>query len=248
MTLPYDATFLLQRDGVQIIDAARRTGLDADVPSCEGWAMRDLLWHVSEVWTFWGFVASQGATQRSDFDSFREPAQVSDGLMFDWAATALNGLHAALTSTPPTTEVWTWTGSNRDVWWVRRRMAQETAVHRWDAERVVGDPYEIWSLVAADGIDEFLSFFTTRGRGEELGGTVHLHCTDTTADENGEWMIHHLDGETIEVERAHGKADTAIRGTANDLLLWLWGRDHEPVEILGDQELAQRFSDGSDLA
>ena len=49
-----------------------RTGLDADVPSCEGWAMRDLLWHVSEVWTFWGFVASQGATQRSDFDSFRE--------------------------------------------------------------------------------------------------------------------------------------------------------------------------------
>ena len=50
-------------------------------------------------------------------------------------------------STPrPEREVWTWTGQNQNVEWVRRRMAQETAVHRWDAAHVVGQPDDIDAL------------------------------------------------------------------------------------------------------
>jgi uncharacterized protein (TIGR03083 family) len=247
MSLPYDATSILQRDGADIIGAAHRMGLDVDVPSCDGWTMGDLIWHMSGVWTFWRFIVKNDVTTEEELSKYPEIPRVADGMLLDWASTALNGLHAVLTSTPPHKEVWTWAG-NADVWWIRRRMCQETAVHRWDSEQVTGDPYEIWSLVAADGIDEFLNVFTPRQRKEPLPGTVHLHCTDTSAEENGEWMIHSLDEGSIDVERTHAKGDAAIRGTANDLLLWLWGRDAGPVEILGDRALAANLRLGYDGA
>lgn len=79
-----------------------------------------------------------------------DPAQPNDDLLLDWVAAAHTGIHSTLNSTPTETEFWTWTGENRDLWWLRRRMAQETAVHRWDAERTVGDVYEIPIALAAE--------------------------------------------------------------------------------------------------
>ena len=37
------------------------------------------------------------------------------------------------------------------------------------------------------------------------------------------------------------------RGTAADVLLWLWRRDGRPVEILGDAAVAERFRAFSNL-
>jgi uncharacterized protein (TIGR03083 family) len=244
--LPFDATAQLRLDGAQIIDAAERTGFAAPVGSCPGWDMGDLLWHVSEVWTFWAFVVENHVTDETGLQGYATPERLADDLLVDWAAAAHTGLFAALTDTPPTTGVWTWTGANRDVWWVRRRMAHETAVHRWDAERVVGDPYDLPTEVAIDGIDEFLEWFAPRRRTEPLGGTVHLHSTDPDVPAGGEWMVHRLDRDGIELERTHAKGDAAVRGRASDLLLWLWGRDAGPVEILGDRDVALRLRDTSD--
>jgi uncharacterized protein (TIGR03083 family) len=245
--IPFDMTDQVLLDGAQLIDAVERTGLDAPVPSCPGWDMGDLLWHVSDVWTFWTYIVEERVTHdgRAGYD---RPERVTDDVLVDWAAAAHTGIHAALTDTPPETEVWTWTGANRDVWWVRRRMAHETAVHRWDAERVVGDPYDLPELVAADGIDEYLQWFAPRRRTAALGGTVHLHCTDGDLGDGGEWMIHRLDADGIEMERTHAKGDAAVRGRASDLLLWLWGRDAGPVDILGDEALAQRLRETSDIS
>jgi uncharacterized protein (TIGR03083 family) len=163
-------------------------------------------------------------------------------------------MYSALLSVSDDTEVWTWTGSNQPEVWVERRMTQETAVHRWDASNAVGLPYEIPTAVAADGIDEFLTWFAARRPTEgavRVGGTVHLHCTDTDADiiegadrrsaAHGEWMVQRLDESGIEFTREHAKGDAAVRGRANDLLLWLWRRDAGPVEILGDASVAERF-------
>ncbi len=244
--IPFDATAQLQLDGMQIIDAAERSGFGAPVRSCPEWTMGDLLWHVSEVWTFWLYVVDNDVTDRTALDDYHPAPRVADDLLVDWAAAAHTGLHSVLTSTPPETEVWTWTGANRDVWWVRRRMAHETAVHRWDAERVVGDPYDLPAEVAADGIDEFLQWFAPRNRSVALGGSVHLHCTDPELQGMGEWMVHRLDGEGIEMDRTHAKGDAAIRGRASDLLLWLWGRDAGPVEILGDEDVARHLRNSSD--
>jgi uncharacterized protein (TIGR03083 family) len=127
-------------------------------------------------------------------------------------------------------------------------MTQETAVHRWDAANAVGIPYEIPVAVAADGIDEFLTWFAARRVADgavAVGGSVHLHCTDTGADTqpsvNGEWLVSRLDESGIEFSREHAKGDAAVRGRAHDLLMWLWRRDASGVEILGDVDVAQRF-------
>jgi len=257
MSLPYHATEHVLRDGQQLIDAARRTGLDAPVESCPGWNMRDLAWHMGQVWTFWGRIVSEQLTDVERVRAAPGLTQPGDSVLLDWVAAAHNGIFSALNSAHADSEVWTWTGGNQDVWWVRRRMAQETAVHRWDAERTVGDSYEIPIAVAADGIDEYLQWFAPRGRTASIGGTAHIHCTDTDRDVatgsddidavNGEWMIHRLDQDGIEFDRSHQKGDVAIRGRARDVLLWLWGRDAGPVELLGDADVAHRIVSGASL-
>ena len=129
-------------------------------------------------------------------------------------------------------------------------MTQETAVHRWDAANAVGIPYEIPVAVAADGIDEFLMWFAARRIADgaaPVGGSVHLHCTDTDTGSdarppvNGEWLVSRLDESGIEFSREHAKGAAAVRGRANDLLLWLWRRDASGIEILGDTAVAERF-------
>ncbi len=150
--------------------------------------------------------------------------------------------------------MWTWTGSNQPEVWVERRMTQETAVHRWDAANAVGLPYEIPAAVAADGIDEFLMWFAGDASARAPNRSA-ARCTCTaptprrrsrraaTTDRSptGEWLVNRLDESGIEFTREHAKGDAAIRGTANDLLLWLWRRDAGPVEILGDTSVAERF-------
>ena len=144
--------------------------------------------------------------------------------------------------------MWTWTGSNQPEIWVERRMTQETAVHRWDAANAVGVPYEIPVAVAADGIDEFLTWFAGRGSPTaRLPSAAASTCTaptqapDTRSSVNGEWLVSRLDESGIAFSREHAKGDAAVRGRANDLLLWLWRRDASGVEILGDADVAERF-------
>ncbi len=258
MSTPFLAVDHIQEDGSQLLDAAERAGMQAQVPSCPGWTMADLVWHIGRVWDTWSYVVSERITDAEDLEPLHERQErPADDFVLDWAAAAHTGVLSALRTAPPGTQVWTWTGSNQDVMWVRRRMAHETAVHRWDAEGAIGDPYEIPIAVAADGIDEFLQWFSwTGGRSRPLPGSVHIHCTDTDRDVDtgsddieaayGEWIIHRLDGDGIDMDHAHEKGDVAIRGRARDILLWLWGRTSgDGVEFLGDKAIADELVGGS---
>ena len=102
-------------------------------------------------------------------------------------------------------------------------MAQETTVHRVDAEQAVGRPVAgDRAAFAVDGIDEIFSVFVPTfgaGRSPGDGRTVHLHATDA----EGEWLVRFDLGDVV-VETGHAKGDAAVRGPAGELLLWLWGR------------------------
>jgi uncharacterized protein (TIGR03083 family) len=239
---------------VRFLEIVTDHGLRHPVPSCPGWDLGDLTWHLGNVWNRWGRIVSEEITTAEDVSAIGQPPRPGDDLLIDWVMAAHTSMFSALASAANDTEVWTWTGANRSVTWVQRRMTQETAVHRWDAANAVGVPYEIPVAVAADGIDEFLSWFAARRVSEgasPVGGSVHLHCTDTDSDVvegsddrsrvHGEWLVRRLDDSGIDVTREHAKADAAVRGRANDLLLWLWRRDAGPVEILGDAAVAERF-------
>ncbi|MDG2039113.1 MAG: hypothetical protein P8J30_01360, partial [Ilumatobacter sp.] len=172
--------------------------------------------------------------------------QPSGPLLVDWLALTHNELFSALVDAGTDQEVWTWTGANRDTAWVRRRVVQETAVHRFDAASAVSDPYKVPRAIAADGIDEFLMWFagTERREGEmKPGGTVHLHCTDTSETDvaAGEWFVSSLKEPNCTFTREHRKGDAAIRGRAHDILMWLWRRSDAGIEIIGNDVVARRF-------
>lgn len=259
-SLPYDPHAHLRTDGVRFLEVVADHGFERPVPSCPDWNLGDLAWHLGGVWNFWGRIVSEGITTLDGVKAIDRPRRPSDELLLDWVTSAHTAMSSALTRASDDTAVWTWTGSNQPEIWVERRMTQETAVHRWDAANAAGIPYEIPTAVAADGIDEFLTWFATRRFNDgaaSVGGTVHLHCTDTDSDViegaddrslvSGEWLVRRLDESGIDFTREHAKGDAAVRGTANDLLLWLWRRDAGPVEILGDVAVAERFRSFPDL-
>jgi uncharacterized protein (TIGR03083 family) len=249
--LPYDPHTHLRTDAVRFLEIVADHGFEHPIPSCPGWDLGDLAWHLGGVWTRWGRIVSEIITTREGVQAIGELVRPGDDLLLDWVTAAHRAMYSALAQTADDTEVWTWTGSNQPERWVERRMTQETAVHRWDASNAVGIPYEIPVAVAADGIDEFLMWFASRRVSENaapVGGSVHLHCTDTDATlAQGEWLVQRLDESGIEFSREHAKGDVAIRGRANDLLLWLWRREAGPVEILGDLAVAERFRAFPDL-
>jgi uncharacterized protein (TIGR03083 family) len=246
--LPYDPHVHLRTDAVRFLEIVADHGFDHAVPSCPGWNLGDLAWHLGGVWNRWGQIVAEGITTLEGVEALGHPRRPSDDLLLDWVTSAHTAMFSALARVSDDTEVWTWTGSTQPEIWVERRMTQETAVHRWDAANAVGVPYEIPVDVAADGIDEFLTWFAA-GRvaagAAPVSGSVHLHCTDTGPESrssvNGEWLVSRLDESGIAFSREHAKGDVAVRGRANDLLLWLWRRDASGVEIIGDAAVAERF-------
>ncbi len=248
--LPYDALQVIRDEGVELLDVLGRYDPDTPVPACPGWNLGDLAWHVGEVWNFWARVVDEHMTDLAAVRTIERHARPVGAALGEWVAAAHTAIYSSLVDTRVEREVWTWTGANRHVDWVRRRMAQESAMHSWDASSAVGQPDDIDPLVAADGIDEFLTWFANidgldgRAAGPGgLGGTVHLHCTDT----DGEWFVSAIDASGARFTREHAKGDTAIRGRAGDLVLWLWRRHDHNVDIIGDAELAARFRSASRL-
>lgn len=254
-TLPYDAIAHLRTDAVRFLEVVTDHGFDHDVPSCPGWDLGDLAWHLGTVWNRWGQIVAENVTTLEGVQALDTPVRpIDDALLIDWIAAAHTAMFSALAGSTDDQRVWTWTGANRSTKWVERRMTQETAVHRWDAANAVGIPYEVPVAVAADGIDEYLMWFAGRRISDgalAVDGSVHLHCTDVDtgvsegadarSDVGGEWLVSRLDTNGIAFTREHAKGDAAVRGRAHDLLMWLWRRDAGPVEILGDAGVAERF-------
>ena len=216
--------------------AVSTTPLGAPVPPCPAWTVADLVYHLGEVHYFWGEVVRR----RLAAPEVEPPVRPADAELVEWATGRAAELGRVLREADPATAVWTW-APQKEVGFIVRRMAQETAVHRWDAEAAAGQPGPIDAELASDGIDEFLTFFVDHGprdSGPMIGGSVHLHATDTP----GEWLVREESDGALTVTAEHAKGDAAVRGPASDLLLVLWRRiGLDRVEVLGDRDIAERL-------
>lgn len=245
----YDAVEHLRVDGGELIRLLSDADPSRVVPGCPGWSVDDLAVHVASTWHFWAEVVSLGISDRNGIREVRELGHSADRAamletMYDAHVRACDAIHQA----GPDAVVWTWTGSNQPVSWVARRMVQETMVHLWDAGQSQDLDLEFVPEVAADGIDEWLTWFAAveRRDGEmKVGGTVHLHCTDDElADGIGEWFVSSMKEPAATFTREHRKGDAAIRGDAQDILMWLWRRldtTDERLDVVGDPIVARRF-------
>jgi uncharacterized protein (TIGR03083 family) len=231
----------LAQNSERLADAAELAGTDAEVPACPGWTVGDLLEHCVGGDTWARTIVAQGRAGITDrvTRGDADPSLQGEAL-FDAFRAGARALAAELTAVSPDTPVWTFSSTNRTAAFWQRRRSQETAVHRYDAETAAGTATPIDAELAVDGIDEFLTVFLPRlsdNFGEVGDATVHLHCTDV----EGEWLVARRDGE-LTVTAEHAKGDVAARGSASDLLLFLWGRvPVEALEVFGDADLLARF-------
>lgn len=226
----------LQAD-IERIRATPVDRLGETVRACPGWTVADLLAHHAGVFRF--VVAQLRAEPGSDLAPFDPPeADVPPLDMFSQAADAVL---AALADTDPVEHRPNWADAPTAAFWFRR-MAQETAVHRFDAQLAHTTPDAIDTALAVDGVDELADVFLAHAGARGITGTgetVHLHATDDEVAsgevEGGEWTFRfHEDG--VDVERGHAKGDMAVRGPAGQLLLLAWNRRPVEVECFGDPD------------
>lgn len=225
----------LGRDSAAFVDACEVAGLTTPVASCPDWSVADLLWHLTEVHDFWATIVS---ARLADPQSYTQPPRPVDEALAEMYRRGREVLLTALGGADPSTPVWTW-ADDHTAGFVIRRMAQETAVHLWDATKAAGLVNPLDPALASDGIDEFLAHFLAdvAEGAEPVAGSVHLHCGDVP----GEWTVREH-GEGFSVVREHSKGDCAIRGAASDILLALWRR--VPLswcDVVGDAAVAARF-------
>jgi uncharacterized protein (TIGR03083 family) len=234
----------LRDDGTALAGAAGR-GLDPPVPACQGWTVADLVLHTGMVHRHKLEIGRGRLAQPPD--PWPPPAPPRAELL-GWYGQGLEELLTVLEATDPDTRVWTFHRPDQTVGFWRRRMAQETAVHRVDAESAHSNPRPVPAALAADGVSELLeAFLAPHAEGEPVGGrgeSLHLHATDT----EGEWRLRLLPA-GVEVAQGHAQGDATAVGSASDLLLFLWGRaGADPLERSGDPALLARVRELAAMA
>lgn len=211
--------------------------LSAPVPTCPDWTVEDLAHHVGEFLGFWTHVLCDATgTDKPDF-----PEPPTGEATHAWLAQRSSELLAALRRTEADTPSWTWFDADQTAGFVARRVACELAIHRYDAESARGTCGPIEPHLAVDAVDEtFEALITRRDRtGVPTGQTLHLHGNDEdlAGGTGAEWLVA-LHPDRIDVEHAHAKGDLALRGTASDLVLLLYGRPAlGPVQRFGDESV-----------
>jgi len=229
----------VRADGTAFASCLDRGPLDRRVPGCPEWSLADLAAHLGFIHRNVARVAAQPADEKMQWLTVPDPT----GDLGTWMREGLDQVLETL-ERDADEMVATFVGPQPRRWW-RRRQAHETSVHRWDAESAIGDPTPIDPELAVDGVDELFETFLPRVKPEGFGGdgaTVHLHATDT----DGEWVLR-FDADAVRVERAHRKGDVAARGSASDLLLFLYGRRAAAeLDVFGDATILDRWQDGID--
>jgi uncharacterized protein (TIGR03083 family) len=231
----------LQRDGRALLDAARTAGLDAPIAACPGWNVSRLVGHTGKVLERTAILVREGLEAPPDSDRFmRFP---DDESTFDRFAGVLDDAVAALSDADPAVSCWNFTGADLTASFWRRRMANELAIHRIDAELAAGAPQPVEPERAVDAIDELVMVmlpFSAAFKNPGLDGSFHLHCTDS----DGEWLAVFTDGTPVST-REHAKGDLAVRGPASPLLLWAYNRvpvGTDGLESFGDPALLDAWA------
>jgi uncharacterized protein (TIGR03083 family) len=236
---------VIEEEGARVLGALA-AGRGSRIPWSEEWTVATCSQHVGGA----HHVVAQVVTGRptADFGLFSSlalPDRESPELAA-WIAQGTVALVSALAAADPDAECWSWWPEGRTTRFWQRRMAQETLVHRWDAELgagIRGAPMD--PAVAADGVDEYLDVFAGLTRvlhTAPAGPSVQVHCTDG----DGEWLVRlPAAGERV-LTREHAKADVALRGPAEGLLLMMWGRvdpTSAKVEMRGNSDIVNRWDE-----
>ncbi|MBA0125963.1 maleylpyruvate isomerase family mycothiol-dependent enzyme [Haloechinothrix sp. YIM 98757] len=232
----------LESEGHRLARAAERVGVDADVPTCPGWRVRDLLLHIGGVHRWAGTVVTEPRREplhleRAEDISAHLPA---DAELIDWFRRGHTDLLKALRNAPEDLRCWAFLTAPTPLAFWARRQAHETTVHRVDVESADGAVEPVGPDVATDGIDELLGAFVPRDR-TGLHSDPPTSMSVRTTDTGACWLLHVSSG-PVTVERSQAPADTVVSGAASDVYLALWNRlPLTALDVAGSAELPRRW-------
>jgi uncharacterized protein (TIGR03083 family) len=227
-----DHVTALRREGGLIAAAVRGTGpqpaadLDAFVPTCPEWTLRELIHHVGRTHHWAAAHVEQAAVNPlSEEESERAwGAMPADADLTAWYLAANARLADALAAAPADLRCWSFLPAPSPLAFWSRRQAHEAAIHRVDAQLAATGWYDTFAAdFAADGIDELVCGFYNRGRRlrSDPPRTLAVRAGD------GAWLV------TIGPEGPRGQrieatagdvADCTVTGTASDVYVALWNR------------------------
>jgi uncharacterized protein (TIGR03083 family) len=225
---------VLDADSHLLAEAATRD-LAAAVPNCPGWTIRKAVEHVAEVYEH-KIAAIERCGERPEP---WPPSWPTDRDPLAWFADARQRLLDTLVRTDASAPSWTWWPADQTAGFWLRRMAQETAVHRFDVEGATGAPTPIDAALALDGIDEVLLVMLAGDWSTEpqpdLTGTVEV------ASDGRTWHVAMAPTE-VTVTLGGGEPGATVTGEPSALLLWLWGREPDSgIQIGGDRQTGSRL-------
>ena len=229
--------------GAALQAAAAAAGLDAKVPTCPAWDVTDLVVHQGMVHR-WAAANLRG---ERDHDTAASQAEGrAAARLLDWFADGLAALVDTVRATPEDAGAMVFLKDApppRRFW--ARRQAHETTIHgadavaaalgRWPAAADVDlDP-----ALAADGIDELLTGFITRGKGRlrtPEPATVLVRTDDT----GHAWTLRLGDGPVVTTPGGTDSPAAVLSGTAAQVYLSLWNRADE-LTVEGRPDLVDQW-------
>lgn len=232
----------LERHGVRLGEIVDGADLDAAVPSCPEWVVRDLVRHIGGIHR-WATTFVSGRTEPIDADLDElVGGWPPDPELGEWYRAGHQVLVDRLREAPADLQCWTFLVAPSPLAMWSRRQAHETAIHRVDAELAVGERTGFDPDFAADGVDEILTAFITRpGRGPRSPEpkTIEVRCPDVGAA----WWVS-FDAGRCTTAPAGERADAVLSGPAADLYQVLWNRlPYEAVAVQGGRALIDLWRD-----
>jgi uncharacterized protein (TIGR03083 family) len=251
-----DYESVIEAESARFLDAVMAADPAAPVPTCGDWTASDLLWHLTDVHAYWAGILASGAVtdEESEQVEAAKPERPADR-----AATAelfreqTSRLLAELARHADDEEpAYFWLDTARRVGSTRRMQAHEATMHRVDAELAAGrgsvsiDPelaldgirhgvevmWAWWGtlpgfvFVPEQGVVELVADDLGRGVLAQPGRWQGVGQSGTSYDEPGAVLV------------SGAEPSATVRGSAEQLYRWLWGRGGQPTLAGSDATLA----------
>lgn len=224
----------LRSEGALLAAAAEKAGLEAPVPPCPGWQVRDLVRHTGAVHRW----ATQFVAEGRTVPVSRDDTAPEDTELRQWYLDSLERLADALATAPADLECWSFLEAPSPLAFWARRQVHEVTIHRVDAQTAAGpDCSPVDTRVAADGVDELLAGF--HGKTSSKVRTPEPRTLRVRAvDADDDWLMRLSPQSPVTERGGSGHADCTISGTAMALYLAMWNRGpYEALEVSGDASL-----------
>ena len=212
---------------VLLVDA----DLAAAVPSCPDWTVAELVRQLGETNRWAERCVRLGDPKPVEAD----PPTGDRAALASWYRSCAGTLLQTLRSTSPDAPCWTFGPRPREAGFWFRRQAHEVAVHRWDLGTALGRDLGYPAELAEDGVDEVVTMFFPRQ--VRLQRIPPLRRSLAVGVDGGPTWVLHGDGTGAPPE----SPDALVSGTAEVLVLLLWGRltlDDRRLRVAGSAEAA----------